>query len=118
MSSTAHKRILVVDDEPLVCAAICLALKCEGHQVEQAHSGEDALAKFDAGTFDVVLTDFTMPGMQGDELAREIKTRDHSKPIIMITGFPPPRTPPEIASVILKPFNLQDLRLALAAVAA
>ncbi len=108
----------MVDDEPLVCEAICMVLACDGHEVEAANSGLEALAKFDAGSFDVVLTDFTMRGMPGDQLAHEIKARAPAKPVIMVTGFPPAQTPPDIAAVILKPFNLHDLRQALAAVAA
>ena len=111
------QRILVVDDEPLVCASICMLLSAEGHQVVSAQSGEEALAKFDAGRFDVVLTDFRMPGMKGDQLAREIKVRVQSQPIIMLTGFPPAQIPPGIAFVLLKPFHMQDLREALAHVA-
>ena len=117
MPVAGSKRILVVDDEPLVCAAICMVLACAGHRAESAYNGEEALAKFQAGSFDVVLTDFTMPGMPGDQLAREIKARDPAKPIIMITGFPPAKKPSAIASVILKPFNLQDLQKALEDVA-
>ncbi len=118
MPSTGRKRILVVDDEPLVCEAIRLALSSEGHEVESASSGLEALAKLDAGSFDVILTDFTMRGMPGDQLAREIKARNPAQPIIMVTGFPPAQTPVGITSVILKPFNLNELRQALAAVAA
>jgi len=95
-----------------------MLLCVDGHQVTLAESGEEALAKFDPARFDVVLTDFKMPGMKGDELAREIKSRAPSKPIIMVTGFPPPQTPPEIACVVLKPFHVEDLREALAHVAA
>ena len=79
-------RILVVDDEPYVCDAIRMMLVFDGHHVETASSGRDALAVFDKGKFDLVITDYAMPQMRGDELAQRIKQRSPSMPIVMITA--------------------------------
>src|SRR5437870_372298 len=68
-------RILVVDDEPFVCDAVKMMLNFDGHVVETASNGKEALALFEKGKFDLVITDFAMPSMKGDELAAEIKAR-------------------------------------------
>src|SRR5712692_1416173 len=60
------RRILVVDDEPFVCDAVKMMLNFDGHVVETASNGKEALALFDKGKFDLVITDFAMPSMKGD----------------------------------------------------
>src|SRR5947208_1677251 len=55
------RRILVVDDEPFVCEAVKMMLAFDGHVVETATSGKDALAKFDQSKFVLVITDISMP---------------------------------------------------------
>jgi signal transduction histidine kinase len=80
-------RVLVVDDEPLVRQVLRDYLCGDGHAVETACSAEEGLAKFSAGTYDVVLTDWAMPGKRGDELTAEIKERSPKTPVIMLTGF-------------------------------
>ena len=67
------QRILVVDDEPFVCEAVKLLLATDGHSVETAANGPEALSKYDPDKFDLVITDFAMEGMKGDELAEKIK---------------------------------------------
>jgi CheY-like chemotaxis protein len=112
------KRILVVDDEPLVCQSVKMVLDCDRHLTVTAGNGPEALAKFDAQAFDLVFTDYFMPGMKGDQLAHAIKKRDRSKPIVLLTGFPPRERLAEIDCVILKPFSTETLRQAIAAVLA
>ena|SRR2546423_14929249 len=107
------KRILIVDDEPLVCESIRIVLGCDRHYTETAKDGLEALAKFDRQTFDLVFTDYFMPGMKGDQLAHEIKERDQSKPIVLLTGYPPAEQLLEIDLVILKPFSQETLRRAI-----
>ena len=117
-----QRRILVVDDEPLVCDAVRMMLALDGHQVETVLSGNEALALLDEGQFDVVITDFKMPGMQGDELAAVIKARNPKQPVVMITAYAEmlqasgnPLT--GVDFVISKPFLLENLREAIAKVA-
>jgi CheY-like chemotaxis protein len=106
-------RILVVDDEPLVCEMVKAMLLQDGHEVDTALAGKDALTRFDADRFDLVLTDYKMPGMKGDQVANAIKKRLQPKPVIMITGHPPNEAPRGIDWVLLKPFSLLQLRLAI-----
>jgi CheY-like chemotaxis protein len=106
-------RILVVDDEALICESIRMMLAYDGHRVETACSGEEALARFDNGEFDLVFTDFCMPGMKGDELAASIKNRAPGKPVVLLTAFPPAYKVAAIDLVITKPFYLSTLREAI-----
>jgi len=104
------KRILVVDDDPFVCESIKMLLAYDGHEVQTASGGTEALTRFDPQKIQVVFTDFAMPGMKGDELAEKIKARSPATPIILLTAFPPPTKPPAIDLVLTKPFMLQSLR--------
>jgi CheY-like chemotaxis protein len=113
------RRILVVDDEPEVCHAVKLLLNFDGHIVETASSGTDALAMFETGKFDLIITDFEMPNMKGDELAAAIKARAPNQPIVMITAYAEMlhSTGNPLKGVdflISKPFLLENLRQAIA----
>jgi len=112
----------VIDDEPFVCDAVKMMLMFDGHSVETASSGQEALAMFEAGKFDVVITDYAMPAMKGDELALAIKAKAPSQPVVMITAYAEmiqasgnPLT--GVDAVISKPFLLENLREAIAKVA-
>jgi CheY-like chemotaxis protein len=112
------KRILVVDDEPFVCDAVKMMLAFDGHQVETANSGQEALTLFDKQKFDIVITDFAMPVMKGDELAASIKARAPDQPVLMITAYAEmlqasgnPLT--GVDFMISKPFLLENLREAI-----
>jgi CheY-like chemotaxis protein len=109
------KKILVVDDEPQVCEAIGMLLSFDGHEVVSANGGKEALALFARHKFDLVITDYTMPGMTGDDLALELKTRLPGQPVIMITAFAEDlkRSGVSLTGVdqlVSKPFQFQDLR--------
>ena len=112
------RRILVVDDEPFVCDALKMMLMFDGHTVETASNGKDALALFEQGKFDLVITDFAMPTMKGDELAAEIKARAPKQPVVMITAYAEMLqasggTLTGVDFVISKPFLLDNLREAI-----
>ena len=121
MPAFPQRRILVVDDEPLVCDAVRMMLEFDGHVVETARSPKDALAMLDKGKFDLVITDFEMPVMKGDELAAAIKSRDPKQPVILITAYAEmlqaSGNPLKgIDLMISKPFLLKNLREAIAKV--
>jgi CheY-like chemotaxis protein len=80
-------RILVVDDEEPVRELLGDILEEEGAEVTLAASGAEALARFEPGMFDAVLTDLGMPGMNGWELLRLIGERDRQVPLAVITGW-------------------------------
>lgn len=113
------RRILVVDDEPFVCDAVRMMLDFDGHYVEMAASGQEALAILDRTKFDLVITDFAMPNMKGDELAAAIKARNPAQPVVMITAYAEmlhaSGNPLKgVDFLISKPFLLENLREAIA----
>jgi len=84
--------ILCVDDNPTVIKVLVDVLTGKGHDVTSASNGVDAIQVFrkakDEGTlFDVVITDLGMPGMDGTEVAREIKRISPSTPVILLSGW-------------------------------
>jgi CheY-like chemotaxis protein len=117
MASTVlpPRRILVVDDEILVCDSIKRILKFCGYEVEMATNGEAALTLLDKSKFDLILIDYLMPVMKGDELAALIKSRQLSAPVVMITAsaeaIQASGNPLEgVDFVISKPFLLEEFR--------
>src|SRR5258707_14136440 len=80
------KRILVVEDELLVAETIRRLLVVGGHVAAIVHDGEQALTLFEPGKYDLVITDFRLPNMDGLELAQAIKERAPVLPIILITA--------------------------------
>lgn len=85
----ANKRVLVVDDEPTVAKLIQELLKMEGYESEVYHDPRDALSSFERTpeAFSLLVTDQTMPGMTGSELAKSVMGRCPNFPIILCTGF-------------------------------
>jgi DNA-binding response OmpR family regulator len=81
-------RILLVDDTPDVLELLKVYLVHEGYQVETANSGKQALEMLDEFAPDVMCVDFLMPGMDGQELARQIRARKDMLyvPIVMLTA--------------------------------
>ena len=84
--SVPKKRILVVDDEPFVCDAVKMMLAFDGHDVVTTNDAKEALGIFDPDKFDVVITDYAMPGMKGDELAATIRQAPPPA-VVMITAY-------------------------------
>lgn len=79
--------VLVVDDEPMVREVMTEYLKGDGHSVDTACSGAEALKIFKEKKFDLMITDRAMPEMSGDQLTQEIKKISPHIPVIMLTGF-------------------------------
>jgi len=80
--------ILLVDDEDLVRQATAEMLREMGHRVAEAGSGAAALSQLGAGhDFDLLITDYLMPGMRGSELAEEVRLRLPGLPALLMTGY-------------------------------
>ena len=87
-SVRAESMVLVVDDEPAVRAIAARSLEYGGFRVLQAPDGADALQLIDRyGPPDIVLTDLLMPGVGGAELARRLKERWPSLPVVFMSGY-------------------------------
>jgi two-component system, cell cycle sensor histidine kinase and response regulator CckA len=81
-------RVLVVDDEAVVRRFVQGALEEFGYSVAVAAGATEALQRFDAeGAFDLLVTDFMMPQMRGDELAGEMRKRQPWLKVLYLTGF-------------------------------
>lgn len=83
-----HLRVLLVDDDILVSMGAADMLLDLGHSVTEAQSGNHALKLLESDSpFDVVVTDYAMPGMNGFELAQRIKERNSKLPVVLATGY-------------------------------
>ena len=107
-------RFLVVDDEEPVRALLRDILEDVGVEVTVAASGADALARFEPGRFDAVLTDVGMPGMNGWELLRAIGERDERVALAVITGWGELVSTHEekaarVEWVLTKPFSMSQI---------
>lgn len=108
-------RILVVDDQEIICELIAEYLKGDGHEVVTAVEGSEALVEFERASFDLVITDHSMPGMNGVQLAKAMKDLVPETRVILLTGFGDEMTgrgesPSEIDLVLGKPVSAADLR--------
>ena len=80
--------ILLVDDDELVRASGTSSLRLAGYDVVQAADGEEALALLDAaGPFDLMVTDYAMPGLSGLDLIDAARRRKPRMPVLMVTGY-------------------------------
>ena len=79
------KKLLLVDDEPLILKGLKFSLEQDGYQTVLAADGEEALAKVDAEDFDLILLDVMLPKMSGIEVCQRIREKS-SVPIIMLTA--------------------------------
>lgn len=79
-------RILVVDDQTPVRAAIVLALQAKGFDVAAADSGQSGLTKFGQSDFDLLIADLFMPGIDGVTLIKALRKRNPSFPVIAMSG--------------------------------
>ena len=109
------KRILVAEDNKAIRDAVSGFLEFIGYEVALAINGIEALAVFLENSFDLVLTDFEMPAMDGLSLAGHIKARSPSTPVILLTGADRETVLKKVEkgpvdSVIFKPFILKDLQ--------
>jgi two-component system, OmpR family, response regulator CpxR len=89
-STTSHSSpgsILLVDDNKLGLSARRCVLEELGHRIATAANGVDALEQFEAGKFDLVVTDYKMPKMDGRELIIKLRKLSPELPVIMISGF-------------------------------
>lgn len=84
---TALRKVLVVDDDPVICKSFDRVLTNKGYAVITAESGEEALRKLNEEKYDMVYADIRMPGMSGLEVAEKIKARRPWMPVVIITGY-------------------------------
>jgi CheY-like chemotaxis protein len=120
----AHRRVLLIDDDPLVLSSLAAMAEHAGCEVTPAETGAAGLAAFEralAGArFDIVITDLGLPGLRGDDVARTIKQLSPTTGVLVVTGQAPEAVRqqlPEVDAVVGKPLRFAALRAALDAVA-
>lgn len=108
-------RILVVDDELSMREFMTILLKKEGHEVNCAPDGEEALAQFQHQPFDLLISDIRMPKMDGLELLHKVKEQSPNTAAVMITAYASPED--AIAAMksgaydyITKPFKVKEIK--------
>ncbi|MFY9725249.1 MAG: response regulator [Bryobacteraceae bacterium] len=87
---SAPSKVLLVDDNPDGLLVRRQLLEELGLEVETAPNGEEGLQRFECGRYDVVVTDYRMPRMDGIEMIRRIRARDATARIILLSGFVEP----------------------------
>jgi CheY-like chemotaxis protein len=108
-------RILAVDDEPDLAAMLARMLKVDGHEVQVCSRGAEALALLAREPFDLLLTDVSMPDMDGWEVARRAAALRPGLPIGLVTGWGTQYEHLDLAAlgiafVLSKPFSLAEAR--------
>jgi CheY-like chemotaxis protein len=86
-SHTTHARVLLVDDNANGLAARRTVLEELGHHIVTAANGSEALEQFAAHRFDLVVTDYKMPRMDGLELIGRLRAQVPALPIVLLSGF-------------------------------
>lgn len=110
--------VLIVDDDDSFATAVGRIVQELGHTSQRAVDGQDGLAKFHEGDFDVVIADLKMPRMGGIEFIREVKKIDRDAVVMVITGFADLSTAVETMSLgaydyVEKPVEVEKFRAAL-----
>ncbi|MDP2915027.1 MAG: sigma-54 dependent transcriptional regulator [Candidatus Aminicenantes bacterium] len=111
--------IHVIDDEPVIHDILSQLLTSEGYEVEISGSGEEALEKYTAQRFDLVLLDLLMPGMDGIEVLRAIKRIQPQAVVVIITAYASVESAIEAMKIgafdyVQKPFKHEELLLIIA----
>ena len=107
--------ILVVYDEQAIRAALADTIAFLGYEVATASNGTEGLRLFLKNSFELVVTDVQMPGMDGWTLAQRIKEASPNTPVVLITGSEKEMILRKVKgnsidSVLFKPFTLEDLQ--------
>ena len=103
--------ILLIDDQDAILIFLRKILTDLGYEVKVAHDGEEGIELVDSGyNFNLVITDINMPRMNGNAVAKHIRSSDKSEtPIVAITGYGDDIDRELFNFVLLKPFNLEAL---------
>ena len=80
-------KILIIDDEEVVCSSCERFLEEEGYDVQTVYNGRDGIKLIDENKYDIVITDLKMPGMSGMQILEYVKDNHPDVRVIMITGY-------------------------------
>jgi CheY-like chemotaxis protein/putative methionine-R-sulfoxide reductase with GAF domain len=113
-SNPGTKKVLVIDDQPIVTDLLVSVLERMGYQSQVASSGTIGLEIFNQNGFDLVITDLGMPDVSGWQVSKMVKTKKPHVPVVVITGWgvdPDPNKMKESGAdlIIYKPFQIDEL---------
>jgi len=116
--TSIHARILLVDDEPHILLTSCEILRAEGYDVDAVPDGYSALKALERTTYDLVLTDLKMEGMDGLELLSQVQKKSPQTATVMMTGYGSVDSATEAVrrgayEFLLKPVAVEDLKQAI-----
>jgi len=108
-------RIMVLDDEPIVCKRLKPALEKQGYEVDAFTQSSEAMEQIKEISYDIIITDLKMKGVDGMQLLSEAKLRSPKTEVIVITGFATMETAKEsfhkgVFDFIAKPFKLSEIQ--------
>lgn len=106
------KRILIAEDEELVRIALAEVLKPYDYEIDVVKNGVDAISQINKRAYDLIITDYIMPEMDGLELTRRVKAKYPSIPVVIVTGIGPLKDllKSGATACIMKPFNIIELQ--------
>src|SRR5438046_7695382 len=81
------RKVLVVDDDPVIGRSFDRVLSGKGYAVITARDGEEALSKLASDNYDLVFADIRMPGMSGLDVAERLKASQPWLPVVVVTGY-------------------------------
>ena len=107
-------RILVAEDDPAVQSFVARALIHHGHEVNAVDDGLQALESLSGDSFELLITDIVMPGLDGIALALKVARDYPAMPVLMMTGYSAERQRAHnleelICQVVVKPFSLKQI---------
>ncbi|TET69515.1 MAG: response regulator [Candidatus Aminicenantes bacterium] len=106
------KRILIADDEEIVRILLAEALRSYDYEIDLVENGVEAMSHIDKKSYDLIITDYMMPKMDGLELTRRIRSKYPSTPILVVTGTGSVDDLLKSGAMacIMKPFNILELQ--------
>jgi CheY-like chemotaxis protein len=107
-------RVLAIDDQPIILDLITAMCQSMGFEVQTAVSGEEGIRLAHTQRFDAVMTDLSMPGMSGLDVARALKSTRPNLPVVLVTGWETGLSQLELSDagvreVVFKPFRIEQL---------
>ncbi len=109
-------KILIVDDEPGMRGLLCKVMEKEGYHARAVPDAAEALSYLESEEWHLVITDIDMPGMDGIELLKQIRSANGDLPVIMITAYATVESAVEAmklgaADYVTKPFQMDELKI-------
>ena len=115
LASKSLGRILVIDDEPIIAELLSDVFSRHGYEVETCIGGEAGLEQAARGRFDLVVSDFAMPGANGLDLARHLSSADPKARVVIVSAFLDPDVEEalgaqnNVEAILRKPFDIFEV---------